>query len=1149
MEPALDVINRALAGDPGARSFLERTTSIYVLDVTDKSQPKTYGCWNFIHQAMNEVERYEARVLHQINSQAQGQPTIPEVTAHTRLLATMALKVARRSPSTDKVLVATCISNASEYTGTASQSEWLVDLNLELREIVIGRIAAMALDFSFHNRSESHGKSAFADKVVMDTFCAILSANAVASGPAAIRHFASEWIIPSSGNLPSFAVAAVVLHLAGEAMRTAAPAGTKDTLQQLSMPAFNVVLIPILSDAVSENSLDLTSSAFRHQESSQVAAMCLRAMKTWCDATDLSLPQIKHICTKVDVDVVGIICDTMYSDSSYVIDALAEFIETTVVVDEKVMSTGRMNQVRHILGVDEFEFKSQFSGQQLKAIESREMAIIADEVVSGVGLQRFRFVEREIIGDFDLCRNLARIAASVCNTWLEVLEPESESKPERGLIILLMKAAAHPAVHVCAISLPSLNRLVSVIPALAEELLPILQRRAIIPHRLRDCRLSLDASDLCGVNFHEFQNFRENVLVDALVACWKTYADQFMDSCTSAVEEFCSGTSLPVDVSLQLEAALFCLEKVATEVTNYSHIKRVFLALTTRTRMVCVNPFTRLRMSKLVRAYIAEMVEDSMYDVAFTLLSYSLRESALWNETMQENHELRDSSFSPATEAADGINRMIRSCPTFFTREDKLVALSDLWDNTYVAISKGHEAVTLDCRLLLCSGICLVLYELPADKISNAMRSFSSKSIELIERLIGDALQKANSIEQSFVFAAISDEIRVLSRMAHDFSKANASNSPKNGQSFKFSSVDFVGSGWPSIKFIASNFSNDRRIASAFSTFLSELLPPFYDNDDSLPLLRELCSLASLMNSNANPDSLLRFVSDFVRQFGASVEKSQAMVLAGVPMPTGDIENQQMLGELIVRSFVSVEETFGNSCMKTREQKNGQDAFERRQSPVRQNLIASNESLGALFSVMTQCLEICPLFVIQLPVPKGVYRDNDLLVRRTTDAAVESLFGCDPETTANAICFLSLLVECVNSQHDIVRRLAIDAVNRIRDDCLSRLVVGSCGKYEWNALDSVSNFIILLSRTFNHDDLRTHFASSLQQEHFLLGDTAKLVTLEALLRIAEASNTEAKIDCFSLLCDIWRLHQVEDVDALPESDEVARFIQTYRRCF
>jgi hypothetical protein len=185
------------------------------------------------------------------------------------------------------------MSNASHYSGSESQSQWLIDLNVELREIVMGRIAAMAFDFSFHRNTGPHSKSAFGDRVVMDTFCAILSANAISSGVPATKHFAMDWIIPSSKALPCFAVASVILHLASEGKRTAAPAGTKDLLQQLSVSVMSMILVPALSDAVSEESSET--------ERSQVAAVCLRAMKMWCDATDLSLPQIKHICGKVDV--------------------------------------------------------------------------------------------------------------------------------------------------------------------------------------------------------------------------------------------------------------------------------------------------------------------------------------------------------------------------------------------------------------------------------------------------------------------------------------------------------------------------------------------------------------------------------------------------------------------------------------------------------------------------------------------------------------------------------------------------------------------------------------------------------------------------------------------------------------------------------
>lgn len=300
MEPALEVINSALTGDPGARSFLERTTSIYVLDATDTSKPKTYGCWNFIHQAMNEIERREAKTLHQPHNGAS--PLIP----HARLLASMALRVARRSPATDQSLVATCIDNAAEYSASTSQSQWLMDLNLELREIVMGRIAAMAFDFTFHRPSGPHAHSSFADRVVMDTFCAILSANAVSGGPESIRHFCGVWIIPSFHNLPSFSVAAVVRHLGSEATRTCAPAGTKDMLQTLSVSAMSIVLVPTLAQAVSDNTNEAQSLPTPHQESSVVAAMALRAVSAWCDATNLSLPQIKHICSKVDVSKISL---------------------------------------------------------------------------------------------------------------------------------------------------------------------------------------------------------------------------------------------------------------------------------------------------------------------------------------------------------------------------------------------------------------------------------------------------------------------------------------------------------------------------------------------------------------------------------------------------------------------------------------------------------------------------------------------------------------------------------------------------------------------------------------------------------------------------------------------------------------------------
>ena len=112
----------------------------------------------------------------------------------------------------------------------------------------------------------------------------------------------------------------------------------------------------------------------------------------------------------------------MYSDSGLVIDALAEWIEAVVQRHEDLVqatsmdtsspkststtestsnasiSEERMTQVRYIMQVDEESFKSNISSIQLVTIESKEMESILEELSSAIGLQRFRFVERQNSG-------------------------------------------------------------------------------------------------------------------------------------------------------------------------------------------------------------------------------------------------------------------------------------------------------------------------------------------------------------------------------------------------------------------------------------------------------------------------------------------------------------------------------------------------------------------------------------------------------------------------------------------------------------------------------------------------------------------------------------------------------------------------------
>lgn len=314
-------------------------------------------------------------------------------------------------------------------------------------------------------------------------------------------------------------------------------------------------------------------------------------------------------------------------------NCLAELIESTIEIsDQKVISEGKMNQVRHIMQVDDNAFKAQFTAQQLKTIESHEMTYIVDELVSAIGLQHFRFTERQkrgkiaififaivydkicalslllMPGDIDLCRNLTTIAASVCGTWQDILDQNGQiHQSDSRSITLLLKAVGHPSVNICGIVLPVLTRMVQRMPSIALDLIPILQRKAIIPHRVTNAMISLDAVALCDVSYEEFQSFRDNILSNALVACWEASGERFMNSCTAAVEEFCS-VSVNTVVYLQLEAALFCIETVA-DIARDSHnpfpydtqLDKLMLALAKKPPSVMLNPLSRERMCSFLR--------------------------------------------------------------------------------------------------------------------------------------------------------------------------------------------------------------------------------------------------------------------------------------------------------------------------------------------------------------------------------------------------------------------------------------------------------------------------------------------------------------------------------------------------------------------
>lgn len=300
MDPALAILDRALKGDVGALSFLERTASIYVFDGTNPGQPKICGAWDFLSQALTEVERYETRAASIPTSQ------LMNLDGHVQLLATMSTRAARRSPLADQKLVEVCLTNAA-YHGSNEQAHHLISTNRHMREREMGRLAAMVFDFSYHHNGRSMGagagtyQSAFSNPITMESLCAIVAANAISNGPNDFVHLVSSWIVPSIDNLPPYAVASVTCHLAAEAVGKNAPVGIEEALKtQLFEPIVSKVLAPMLQEAVreSDHNDDKAGGRLKNQK---IASMVFKGLERWSSAASCSLVRINQVCKNTNV--------------------------------------------------------------------------------------------------------------------------------------------------------------------------------------------------------------------------------------------------------------------------------------------------------------------------------------------------------------------------------------------------------------------------------------------------------------------------------------------------------------------------------------------------------------------------------------------------------------------------------------------------------------------------------------------------------------------------------------------------------------------------------------------------------------------------------------------------------------------------------
>eukprot|EP00934_Nitzschia_sp_Nitz4_P000247 Nitzschia sp. Nitz4//scaffold384_size14786//6076//10073//NITZ4_008916-RA/size14786-snap-gene-0.0-mRNA-1//1//CDS//3329549943//247//frame0 len=1195
MEPALDVIHRALHGDEGARSFLDQTSSIYVLDATEPSNPRTYGCWNFIHRGLNEVERAEGTA--RPGQEQQQSMTRPRLVAYVQLLATMALRVARRSNALDKQLVATCIQNASQCNVPPQEAQRLIDINVEIRDIVMGRLAALALDPS-HLRSGSSDSvpSAFADVVVLETFCAVLAANAVSNGPSSIKHLVTEWIVPSSSTLPPFCLSCISLHLAEEASRRTAPVGSYDALQQLSSVVMAAVVAPVLAESVKEsNSEDekakttAMSNGLSLQEfNSRVVVLCLQAMKQWCNVTDLSLPQIKHICGKVNINIVDILSDAMYSSSPPVVDALAEFIEVTLQHDRtSKVSSKRMAQTRYIMQVDEASFRANVSPDHLLTIELKELAPIVEEIMSAVGLQRFRFVERQERGDVEVCRNLTRISALICDACVSVRLAGQCLPPSPGVLDLLFKATCHPSHDVCAIALDAFTNVLPTEPTVVSRLLPILQGRAIVPHQFVNGTIPsiLPTESTSFEGFLEFDSFRYTALAEVLRACWRVQPEAYYVSCTAAVEEFC-GSGASVTLSFHLEAALFCIGVVAQEVGTLpvetekdvqKHVSKCLAALAVKPKSLLCNPLTLVSVCRFVGKYVGFLAKNPDKQLLDTCADLALVTFNLCGTDFSEQQAAvemkREGDISPYSDAADALQKILDLVPSNFLSTEAIAALGAGWEASYAAANRPG-VLTLEDRRKLCHGICQVLGRMPESQRAKSLMALAMPSLDCLETMLSNAaLQTGPEEQRDLVLDRIASEIVMVATMYRSFSDScDAANSRMESgchtsdakPSVVEPAVSLLQRAWSSVTLVVSRYFFTESISNALSYFVCKSLPQNCEQEVSLKLVQEMCELThSIVKGRQSKEDwsilpVYDFLTAFVDKYKSYINK-YACADGNSSQKGGDgtvseSEITQITGscleKLLLASIVDGHVATGVH----QSQGNGESASES-QSQLQKSPIAI---AGSIFSVFKCCADQCPFFLLTLS------ENGELLVHHLVSAAIASIVELDMVTSLKAMEFLnSMLVfflhpEKLQSLPNKAKSVlskgqeAFEQVlTRSRAQLVTVLLVGCCGKVGSSSqLQVMVILLVSVLRTYAsnpEEGFATLRERGLHEGHFLLGPHAREVIIGHLLRACTSPQESGDVDpiLMEMLDEVRRLHQVDNPDALVSSDAVASFCLKY----
>jgi hypothetical protein len=189
-------------------------------------------------------------------------------------------------------------------------------------------------------------------------------------------------------------------------------------------------------------------------------------------------------------------------------------------------------------------------------------------------------------------------------------------------------------------------------------------------------------------------------------------------------------------------------------------------------------------------------------------------------------------------------------------------------------------------------------------------------------------------------------------------------------------------------------FDNEKNVATSLKDMLSHLVPATCDNENSLKILRELCSLSAsvltqkMERSNDHFAVAFCFIRKILEIHGDLVEKETSVT-------NGDSDAAKIVADLMLVVVSVIDAHFGAAQCEQQET-----------SSVK----VSNELLAGILMFLNQALISCPNALMQLSAKSESIVDVETLFRRVIDNAVSSLCANDPDTLQCSFTFLTTLV-------------------------------------------------------------------------------------------------------------------------------------------